>query len=120
MEKFKTSDIERVKKIRAHCINIFKVTRHSTIEEFKSEHKVDAREACAFRLFQIGEHSNKISKDFKVQYDDINWKALYHFRNVLGHDYDNVSYTSIWKICKEDVPKLLECTDKIIKEIHHS
>jgi len=113
----KKSDLERTYKIKTHSINIIKAIQNLTLDEFKSESGIDARDACAFRLFQIGEHSHKLSDELKEQYPDYEWGGAYRFRNVLGHDYESVSYNAIWKSCKNDVPKLLAYIEKIISEI---
>ena len=112
----KESDLERIKKIKIHCTNIQKTIQNITAEYFKSENGVDARDVCAFRLFQIGEHSHKLSDELKAQYPDFTWDAAYRFRNVLGHDYEGVSFNAIWKSCKNDIPILLSYVDKIIHE----
>jgi len=109
------SDIERITRIKTHCDNIQKTLQNINFEYFQSDEGVDAREACAFRLLQIGEHSNKLSQEFKEQYPDFKWDAAYRFRNVLGHGYESVSHKAIWKSCKDDIPKLLEYVTKIIK-----
>ena len=117
MEKVDKSDIERLKRIRTHCANIKKILQGLTFEEFKSESGVDVRDACAFRIFQAGEHSNKLSKDFKMKYNNFDWRAVYYFRNILGHDYESVNFKRIWNSCKNDIPKLLNYVDKIISDI---
>jgi len=68
-------------------------------------------------LFQIGEHSHKLSDELKTNYPDFAWGAAYRFRNVLGHDYDGASYNAIWKSCKNDIPILLSYIEKIISEV---
>jgi len=112
----KEADLERIKKIKIYCTNIQNTIQHLTIDYFKSENGIDARDVCAFRLFQIGEHSNKLSDELKTQYPDFAWGAAYRFRNVLGHDYEGVSFNAIWKSCKNDIPILLNYIDKIINE----
>ena len=112
----RNSDLEKIQKIRTHCINIQKTIQNITVDEFKSENGIDARDVCAFRLFQIGEHSHKLSDELKCQYPDFAWGAAYRFRNVLGHDYEGVSSKAIWKSCKNDIPILLNYVDKIISE----
>ncbi|MCL1819516.1 MAG: DUF86 domain-containing protein [Oscillospiraceae bacterium] len=112
----KKSDIERIQKIRTHCVNIQKTIQNISIDYFNSVNGIDARDVCAFRLFQIGEHSHKLSEELKTQYPDFAWGAAYRFRNVLGHDYEGVSFNAIWKSCKNDIPILLNYIDKILSE----
>ena len=54
----KEADLERLQKIKTHCINIQKTIQDLEIDYFKSENGVDARDVCAFRLFQIGVPTN--------------------------------------------------------------
>jgi len=108
-------DLERLQKIKTHCANIQKTLENFTLDEFKSEDGVDARDVCAFRLFQIGEHAHKLSDELKTKYPNFKWSAAYRFRNVLGHDYEGVSFNAIWKSSKDDVPQLLSYVEKIIE-----
>jgi len=110
------SDLERLQKIKTHCVNIQKTLQNQSLDEFKSENGIDARDVCAFRLFQIGEHAHKLSDDLKLNYPKFKWGAAYRFRNVLGHDYEGVSFNAIWKSCKNDIPQLLTYVEKIIND----
>ena len=102
----KKVDLNRLQRIWLHCCNIQKTLQDMTHDHFKSEAGVDARDVCAFRLFQIGEHSHRLSDEAKSQYPDFKWGAAYRFRNVLGHDYEGVSHNAIWKSCRNDMPIL--------------
>ena len=110
-------DLTRLQRIDAHCQNIYKTLQNMTHEHFKSDTGVDARDVCAFRLFQIGEHAHKLSDDAKAAYPDFKWNAAYRFRNVLGHDYEGVSYNAIWKSCKNDIPILHDYVENILQEV---
>ena len=112
----KEADLARLQKIKTHCVNIQRTIRDLTVDHFKSVNGIDAREVCAFRLFQIGEHSHKLSDELKTQYPDFAWGAAYRFRNVLGHDYDGISSNAIWRSCKNDIPVLLSYVERIIAE----
>ncbi|MCL2574719.1 MAG: DUF86 domain-containing protein [Defluviitaleaceae bacterium] len=112
----KEADLERLRKIKTHCVNIRNTIQDITVDYFKSVDGVDARDVCAFRLLQIGEHSDKLSDEPKTRYPDFAWDAAYRFRNVLGHDYDGVSFNAIWKSCKNDIPILLSYVEKIMNE----
>ena len=102
----KKVDLNRLQRIWCHCCNIQKTLQDMTHDCFKSEAGVDARDVCAFRLLQIGEHSHRLSDEMKSQYPDFKWGAAYRFRNVLGHDYEGVSHNAIWKSCRNDMPIL--------------
>ncbi|MCL2405846.1 MAG: DUF86 domain-containing protein [Defluviitaleaceae bacterium] len=116
----KEADLARLQKIKTHCINIQRTIHDLSEDYFKSINGVDARDVCAFRLFQIGEHSHRLSDELKIQYPDFAWGAAYRFRNVLGHDYDGVSFNAIWKSCKNDIPILLNYVERIITKTRKS
>lgn len=108
-------DLTRLHRMAAHCQNIYKTLQNMTHDAFRHEENVDARDVCAFRLFQIGEHAHKLSDDAKADYPDFKWNAAYRFRNVLGHDYEGVSYNAIWKSCKNDIPLLHGYVKRILE-----
>jgi len=110
------ADYEKIQKIKYHSQNIQKTLQGISYDEFVMDENLDIRDVCAFRLFQIGEHSNKLSDDFIQNYSDFNWKAAYRFRNIIGHDYDGISYKAIYRSCKNDNPKLLVYVSQIIEE----
>jgi len=65
---------------------------------------------------QKADLESKLGDGLKSLYPDFAWGATYRFRNVLGHDYEGVSYKAIWKSCKSDIPVLLAYVEKIIHE----
>ena len=65
------------------------------IEVYKSQHKnvqdiLNQRmglNACLMNISQIGEYTGKLSKEFKRQFDKIEWQKIKDLRNVIVHDY---------------------------------
>ena len=95
----KKSDKEITIKILNYCLDIKNLIDGFTQEEFKDRANYEKQYACSFCLFQVGELSHKLSKEFKSDYKDFNWKGAYGLRNVISHDYDGISVNSVWKSC---------------------
>lgn len=63
-------------------------------------------DAVCMKLFQIGEFSIKISRDFKENTKEIPWVKIKGFRNILAHEYVEVKTHIVIKIIKTDLIKL--------------
>ncbi|MBQ0090179.1 MAG: DUF86 domain-containing protein [Prevotellaceae bacterium] len=47
-------------------------------------------DSMMFRLIQVSESAKNLSDEFKNEYSDIPWTAIYGLRNRIVHDYGNV------------------------------
>jgi uncharacterized protein with HEPN domain len=62
----------------------------------------------------IGEASRKIPADFRVKYNDIDWKRIAGMRDKLIHDYFGVDYHLVWDVAKNKLPELKRQITQII------
>jgi len=65
------------------------------------------------RLQIIGESANKIPKEIKKKYKDINWERLSKLRNIISHAYFKINSKLIWSIIQHDIPTLKNQIQKI-------
>ena len=65
-----------------------------------------------FRLIQISENSKRLSDQFKNEYLQIPWMAVYGLRNRIVHDYGNVDLSIIYSTVKNDIPELYTLLNK--------
>lgn len=84
--------------------------RNIDIEEFSTNEIL--LDSMLFRMIQISENARKLSDEYKNQFNNIPWNALYGLRNRIVHDYGNVDLRVVFDTLKNDIPELLE----IIKE----
>jgi uncharacterized protein with HEPN domain len=63
----------------------------------------------------IGEAANKLSDDIKEYYNNIEWRSIAGFRNILIHEYFDVDYILVWNIIKIKIPELKLSIIKIFK-----
>lgn len=64
----------------------------------------------------IGEASKKISKEFKNDHTEIDWRAMAGMRDKLIHDYFGVDYEIVWDVVKTEIPGLVNNCQQILQK----
>lgn len=86
-----------------------------------NEDNLDKLDAIAMMLIAIGESFRKIDNETDSQwlgkYPEIDWRGVIGIRNVLAHDYFDIDAEEIYKICRRDVPQLLNTVQRMLSEI---
>ena len=59
-------------------------------------------------LIKIGEYVKSLSKDFKQEHCDIEWREIAGFRDIAVHNYDGLNMDWIFVNVMNDIPELLE------------
>ena len=93
---------------------IKKYTKDQNFQSFKNDDKtIDA----VVRNFEIiGEASNRIDPDFKLNNPEIEWNRLRGFRNRIVHEYFGVDNEIIWDIIQNYLDDLIHWLEMIIKK----
>lgn len=73
------------------------------------------RSAVLYQLTVIGEAVKRLSREFRMQHEDIPWLLIAGMRDNLIHGYDLVDWEEVWKTTTKDVPDLLEKLEDILK-----
>lgn len=91
---------------------ILKYTEGMSVEDFLNDEKtIDA----VVRNFEIiGEASNRIDDEFKIENPQIEWRKLKGFRNRIVHDYFGIDHEIIWTIIEQDLDELLFQLDQLL------
>lgn len=64
-------------------------------------------------LHEITETTQRISDDLKQELQDIDWKSLSGFRNILVHDYlGDIDLNTVYKAATISIPDLKEKLEK--------
>jgi len=63
----------------------------------------------------IGEASKFIPNDVRGKYRDVDWQAIIGLRNRIAHEYFGISLTILWHIIKEELPKLKNQMEEILR-----
>lgn len=64
----------------------------------------------------IGEAAKNLPSAFKKKHPAIPWKDITGMRDKLIHNYFGVDLKTVWKVVKEDLPKLKSQINGILKE----
>lgn len=61
-----------------------------------------------FRMIQISANAKKLTDEYRLNYGDIPWGAMFGLRNRIVHNYGNVDLKAVYETLKYDIPELLE------------
>jgi uncharacterized protein with HEPN domain len=86
--------------------------------DFKAfENSVEKQDAVQRRFEIIGEAVKNLPNEIKDQYKEIPWKEVASLRDLLIHEYFNVSLKQVWIVVERDMPKLKQVILKMIKDL---
>jgi uncharacterized protein with HEPN domain len=67
------------------------------------------------RGFQImGEASRRVSERFRSDHPEIPWSSIVGHRNVVVHDYADLSTGRVWEVIQKDLPNLVQVLERFI------
>ncbi len=81
-------------------------TKGLGFEDFLKDRKT--RNAVERNLEIIGEAARHVSLETRESYPDIPWRSIVALRNIITHEYGEVLYDNLWRICKNRLPLLIE------------
>lgn len=83
---------------------ILRYTKGLTFNEFVEDDRTVDAVARNFEI--IGEAANRLSRAFKEQNPQIDWRRIRGFRNRIVHDYFGIDHTIVWRIIETYLPEL--------------
>jgi len=86
-----------------------------SLENFLQDRKTYSAVIREFEI--IGEATKYLPEDLFQKYDEIEWRDIKDFRNLLIHEYFGVDHRIVWNTICEDVPKLKITIERIIVEM---
>ena len=109
-------DLQRIAHIRDYCEEIQKTVERygSTFEAFDSD--PDYQRSVSFSILQIGELSGGLSDEFrKATANRVQWGPMKGMRNLVAHNYGNMSREIIWETATTDIPALKNFCDELLE-----
>ena len=106
-------DLQRIAHIRDYCVEIEKtIDRYGKLfDTFNQD--ADYQRSISFSIMQIGELSSKLSPEFRsATANRIQWGPVKGMRNLVAHDYANMSQDIIWETATTDIPILKAFCDE--------
>ena len=106
-----------VELILKHCLRIEEFTArfHGSKEMLLQD--MAYQECVTMSILQIGENAFKLDDDFKKMYSGQPWDDIIKARHKMTHHYDEVDVDFVWDMVCNDIPKLKNYCEQILKKI---
>ena len=72
-------------------------------------------DATMMNFIVLGEEVGKLSDEFKVKNEYINWSKIYGLRNIIAHHYFGINVDLVWQIIQNDLPIFREQINQLLK-----
>ena len=82
--------------------------------EFCSDTKT--QDAVFRNLHTLSESTQRLSESLKERYPDVPWRSIAAFRNVVVHGYLGISLAQAWAIVEQDLPRLRDQVERILRD----
>lgn len=66
------------------------------------------------KLEVIGEASNRIPKEYRDSYSNIEWNKIIRTRHILIHEYEDVNLEIVWRIVTIHLPEVKKAINEIL------
>lgn len=87
------------------CID--RIEQYLTGYDFeKFEQNIEKIDAVVRNIEVLGEAANNLSREFRSQNPQIEWRKIIGTRNRIVHGYASVDLEIIWSITQSDLPSL--------------
>ena len=106
--------VEYIKHIADECLYLISVSQNLSEDMFLADETL--KRAVVRSLEIIGEAAKKVSPDFKVKWNVVQWKNMAGMRDRLIHNYMGVNYTIVWDVVKNKIPELGTQIQEIISK----
>jgi len=83
-------------------------------DDFVADYKTF--DATLMNFVALGETVSKLSEEFRDKHEDIEWRKIYAFRNIIAHDYFGVDEEEVFGIIRKHLPKLKKDLQALINE----
>ncbi|MGE5107836.1 MAG: DUF86 domain-containing protein [Sphingobacteriales bacterium] len=92
-------------------------TKGLSYEEYENDLKTRYAAERSFEI--IGEAAARVPEDFKKKYQQIKWREVKDFRNILAHEYFGLDNSVIWNIIHFDLPELENEIKSLLKILNY-
>lgn len=84
-------------------------------EAFRADRK--GQDAVLRNLHTLTESAMRLSDHVKAACQQVDWRGIAAFRNVVVHDYLGVDLDQIWLIVERDLPPLKRCVIEALRRL---
>ena len=91
---------------------VHEFTAGVTLADYLHDRKLQLAVERAVEI--IGEAARLVSLAFRAQHPEIPWQQIISQRNVLAHEYGEISQDRIWRVATERIPELIGRLDSLL------
>jgi uncharacterized protein with HEPN domain len=92
--------------------DILEFTRGVSLGDYNSNKMLQMAVERGFQV--LGEAARRVTESFKAAHPEIPWSSIVGHRNVIVHDYADLSLKRIWEVVEDDLPELAQSLDRLI------
>ena len=74
--------------------------------------------ATVKQLEIIGEAAGKLSADTRKLAGNMEWHAIISMRNRMVHDYEQIDFTIVYQVAKDELQELKETVEEMLKHFN--
>jgi len=104
----------RVQDILEAIASIQQRTSGMTVENLMENETV--AKAVLYDFVVIGEAATNVPLDLQLRYPEIPWRLMSDMRNVMVHEYFQVSIQRVWETIEDDLPSVLPLLQNLLKQ----
>lgn len=104
----------RLEDIVLSITDVKKFTKNMTFDEFKADKKTLFAVVRCFEI--IGEAASHVPDSVQNKNQDIPWRKMKDFRNLLAHEYFGVDSGIIWNTINSDLLKIKLSLETILND----
>ena len=75
------------------------------------------QDAVVRNLQVLAESTQRLSSTLKATEQDVPWRSIAAFRNVLTHEYLHVSLDIVWRVVEEGLPELATAIKRMLRRV---
>ena len=77
-------------------------------------------DAVIRKLQVLGESSRRLSEETKASRSEVNWSGIIWFRNVMVHNYLDITLARVWDVVELQLPVLKDQIETMLQNLEES
>src|SRR4029453_5376867 len=94
--------------------DLLEFTQGLTFAEYASNKMLKMAVERGFQI--LGDAARRVSESLKTEHPEIPWSSVVKHRNVIVHDYADLSLERIWEVIQRDLPELVRGLERLISD----